>query len=304
MSDLTFLDESDGYELLMPPEMAEEATYARIGGDMIGVRNTSFYQAFSPALRQTITACLAIEASERPSAQTLIATCQQCIRASEAQLRDFEATTGDFGRRKLFYNGNEINQMTPGNCDFAKSKALYCRLMEEANIAVDGDLKLPEKWKPIIDEVEAEHQAYGLFPPGRQPFRRENGKVVFRPDDSPSSGMPENRGAGRDDPSVLVQQDLSRRQMNRAINQLGRLIVEANGGVDELDIVDERGAIVQHEGMDELDVLEELEARRRLLLEAQLNVEVAFELWKQRNPDKVRIDANANGRPRAGHNDK
>jgi serine/threonine protein kinase len=271
MSDLTYLEEHEEYEKQMPLEHLEEETYSRIGLDMIGVRQTKWYEIFSEELRRTITSCLDIDAENRPTAERLIQACERGLQRHETQLRDFEAAMGvgatDDRYRKLYFRGNEINDMKPGECDFQKSKGLYRRLQEEANIAFDGDLKLPPKWQPFINDIEAEARLKGLWLPGVQDFRREGGKIIFRPQNGPN-----------------VPDTQARPRMNEAMNQLGRLITQANGGNDELDAPNQQ---------DGLDVLEELEARRNLLLEGQLDVQAAFALYKARNPDKVAADPNA-----------
>jgi hypothetical protein len=270
MSDLTYLEEREEYEKQMPLEHLEEDTYNKIGLDMIGVRQTKWYEIFSEELRTTVTSCLSIEANNRPTAEELIRACERGLQRHEKQLRHYEDTMGlgatDDRYRKLYFRGNEINDMKPEECDFPKSRGLYRRLQEEANVAFDGDLKLPPKWQSIINNVEAEAQLKGLWLPGLQDFRREAGKIIFRPQNEPK--LPDAQ---------------ARPRMNQAMNKLGRLITPANGGKDELEAPNQRN---------ELDLLEELDVRRNLLLEAQLDVEAALALYKQQNSKRVGADPN------------
>lgn len=265
MSDLTYLEDREEYEKQMPAEDLEEETYARIGLDMIGVRDTKWYQVFSEELRGIITACLDIEANNRPTAEMLIAACEEGLQRYKALLSAMETATGitDDSARKLYFSGNEINDMRPGQCEFPKTKAVYRRLQAEANFAFDGDLKVPYKWQPIIDEIAEEVEKNGLWPPGVQEFRREAGKISFKP--KPKDAH-----------------DQIRQEMNQAMNQLGQLISQHNGRNDQQDVLDELG------------ILEELEARRNILLEAQMDVHRAFTLWKLCNPDSVVVGIGQN----------
>jgi serine/threonine protein kinase len=155
----------------------QEQRYDDAGGNMLDQIITK--PEYSDELQALITTCMDIDQGMRPSAKEL-------VRSTKHQLDVWikAAQTMSVQERKelrLFYRGNEINQMSPGPNNFDKSDEIFDYIMKDKyqDPALE-QLNLPEKgWHGQKRKFEAE-QAEGLW---RMPqFEMDaNGVTYFEP---------------------------------------------------------------------------------------------------------------------------
>ena len=139
---------------------------------------------YDHSLIDLINDCLWVEASKRPSALLLRRRAEEGLERCKAKFPDPQDP-----RLRLFFRGNEINDMEFGNAyDKFKSgfrpRSEWDALMRhEYHDLRWGPLRPPyERWKKHIDRAAADARAHGTWPIGQGPFQWVDGGIVFTPD--------------------------------------------------------------------------------------------------------------------------
>jgi serine/threonine protein kinase len=155
----------------------QEQHYDDVGGKMLDPPDTD--PAYSNELQTLIDNCMDIHQGMRPSAKELVESTKNCLDewVKVAQTMSVD----DRKDLRLFYRGNEINQMSPGPNNFDKLDEIFDQIMKNKyqDPALE-QLNLPEKgWHGQKRKFEAE-QAEGLW---RMPqFEMDaNGVTYFEP---------------------------------------------------------------------------------------------------------------------------
>ena len=107
---------------------AQEARYKDVGGDMLDAARTVPALLYTDELQDLIYDCMNVRQRRRPNATDLVRATKYhldaCVTAAQTMTADEREAL------RVFYKGNEINQMTPGPCNFDKTDDLFDFLMK------------------------------------------------------------------------------------------------------------------------------------------------------------------------------
>ena len=211
MRDLFYLDDWNQYQDSIGPENTRERRHAESGYEMQPMVPPA--HGYSQNLIAIIGDCMSLEARQRPTAKGLLRRAKAGLRTCVKDLK--RAGIGaDHPSVKLYFRGNEINDMPQGPHDLDKDWDLDSRYKKVVdNTYKDlrwGRLKPPyAKWGQAIksDIKHAEH--HKLWPTGEGPFRYDGNRVILLPDYAlPEEASPDNEdsdqnssGRGDDDGS-------------------------------------------------------------------------------------------------------